>query len=520
MKNYTILLVEDEEDIRARIASKIEPNEAFSVVAQANNGYDAFELFEKCIPDVLITDIKMPFVDGITLADNVKLLYPKTKIVFITGFNEFDYAKKAIELGVVGYLSKPISSEDIEKVLQELEYRLKEDERNLFNAARLKEVYQSQIPALIDYHFNEVLRKRFITENEIDRFKLYGFDFSQGYFTCGFIQLEGDTSLLVSENTRTFLFNAIKKQFSDCNSALVFNSMYGLGFCLHHDAETLPNALAKCSEIIDLKATISPVIVKIALSTSFQPFNKFNLHFNRALETMKRFESFHFDCIGKYDDFVENAVDDAYNASWFDHLDALIRVKSLSEIDDFLEEKLNDHREVRVSDRKLLLKLAAMCIDYADFLHVPLEEVSNIDIFDRLSSFRKISSLWQFFRELIISIRENSTLNQQSKSLALFRNIELVMKQNYQNANFSMDFVCEHLNVSTSYLTNLFKRHSTTTFNKLLVKLRIDKACELLINTPLKIYEIAHMVGYSDVYYFSHSFKKQKGVTPKEFRHE
>lgn len=520
MKPYTILLVEDEEDIRARIASKIEPHEAFSVVAQANNGYDAFELFEKLIPDVLITDIKMPFVDGITLADNVKLLYPKTKIVFITGFNEFDYAKKAIELGVVGYLSKPISSDDIEKVLQQLKQRLSDDELNLFNASRLKEVYQSQIPALIDYHFNEVLRKRIITDNEIDRFKLYGFHFDHGYFTCGFVQLEGDTSLVANENTRTFLFNAIKKQFSDCNSALVFNSMYGLGFCLHHDAETLPNALSKCSEIIDLKSTISNVIVKIALSSSFQPFTKFNVHFNRALETMKRFESFHFDCIGQYDDFIENTIDDTYNASWFDHIEALIRVKSMQEIDEFLEEKLQDHREVRVSDRKLLLKLSAICIDYADFLNVQLEEVIEIDIFDRLSSFRKMSSLWHYFRNLIVNIREKSTLNQQSKSLALFRNIELVMKQNYQNTHFSMDFVCDHLSISTSYLTNLFKRYSNTTFNKSLVKLRIDKASELLINTQLKVYEVAHMVGYSDVYYFSHSFKKQKGVTPKEFRNE
>ena len=146
MKPYTIMLVEDEDDIRSRIHSKIEPNPHFMVTAQANNGYDAFELFEKHVPDVLITDIKMPFVDGLTLASSVKLLYPKTKIVFITGFNEFDYAKKAIELGVIDYLSKPISASDIETVLNKLKIRLDDDQRNLFNEEILKEVYQSQLP--------------------------------------------------------------------------------------------------------------------------------------------------------------------------------------------------------------------------------------------------------------------------------------------------------------------------------------------------------------------------------------
>jgi two-component system, response regulator YesN len=145
MKQYTILLVEDEDDIRSRINSKIEPNKDFKVIAQANNGYDAFEMFEKLVPDVLITDIKMPFVDGLTLAQQIKLSYPKTKIVFITGFNEFDYAKKAIELDVVDYLSKPISLEDIEQVLIKLKTRLDTDERNLFNEEKLKEVYQSQL---------------------------------------------------------------------------------------------------------------------------------------------------------------------------------------------------------------------------------------------------------------------------------------------------------------------------------------------------------------------------------------
>ena len=520
MKQYTIMLVEDEEDIRSRIFSKIEPNQDFRVIVQANNGYDAFELFEKMVPDVLITDIKMPFIDGLTLAQSVKLLYPKTKIVFITGFNEFDYAKKAIDLGVIDYLSKPISLYDIEQVLSKLKQRLDDDERNLFNEEKLKEVYQSQLPALIDYQFNDILRKRMITQHEIDRFKLYGYDFNTGHFTCGLIQIEGDTSILAIEQTRTFLFNAIKKQFSNCRHALIFNSVYGLGFCLHHDQATMNDMLSKCAEIVDLKSGISNLVVKIALSTSFDQFTKFHIHFNQAIDTMKRFDSFNFDCIGQYDDFEVEPVSAELNATWFDHFETIMRLKSISDIDEFLTPQLSDDRDVRLADRKLLIKLSAMCLDYAEFLHVNLDEMVGFDILERLASFRKLSALWLYVRDLIINIRDRSTLIQQSKSLELFRNIESIMKSSYHNPNLSMETVCGVLNISTSYLTSLFKRYSSTSFNKCLVKHRIDKASELLMNTPLKIYEIAEKVGYNDVYYFSHSFKKQTGLTPKEFRHE
>ncbi len=520
MTAYTIMLVEDEDDIRSRIHSKIEPNPHFMVTAQANNGYDAFELFEKHVPDVLITDIKMPFVDGLTLASSVKLLYPKTKIVFITGFNEFDYAKKAIELGVIDYLSKPISASDIETVLNKLKTRLDDDQRNLFNEEKLKEVYQSQLPALIDYQFNDILRKRVITQQEIDRFLMYGYDFNHGYFTNGLISIEGEAPLLLIEQTRTFLFNAIKNQFSNCRHVLVFNSMYGLGFCLHHDEPTLQDGLSKCAEIVDLKSEISKLVVKIAISTPFEPFNKFNVHFNQTIETMKRFDSFNFDCIGQYDDFKVETASLPFDRVWFEHFEAMIRLKPLKDIDEFLKDFMDDERDVRLSDRPLLLKLSTLMLDYAAFLHVNLDDIIAMDILDRLSSFRKMASLWHYLRELIVNIRDKSSLNQQSKSMELYKEIEFMMKRSFQDPLFSMEMVCDHLNISSSYLTSLFKRYSTSSFNKCLVKLRIDKASELLLNTPLKIYEIAQMVGYNDVYYFSHSFKKQTGVTPKEFRHE
>jgi hypothetical protein len=186
---------------------------------------------------------------------------------------------------------------------------------------------------------------------------MYGYDFNQGYFTCGLIQFEGEAPLLLIEQTRTFLFNAIKNQFSNCEHVLVFNSLYGLGFCLHHEQSHMNDLMSKCAEILDLKTEISLIVVKIALSESFEPFTKFNVHFNQTIETMKRFDSFNFDCLGKYDDFEMMNQASMYDYAWLEHFETLLRLKSIKDLDEFLKDQFEDDRDVRNTDRKLLLKV-------------------------------------------------------------------------------------------------------------------------------------------------------------------
>ena len=104
-QKYTMILADDEEEVRNRIASKIPLDSGFEIIGLASNGYDALELVEKLSPDVVLTDIRMPFIDGMELARRLRIEHPKTKVAFISGFDEFSYAKKAIELNVVSYLT-------------------------------------------------------------------------------------------------------------------------------------------------------------------------------------------------------------------------------------------------------------------------------------------------------------------------------------------------------------------------------------------------------------------------------
>ena len=128
MDTYAVLLVDDEEEVIQVIMKKINwEGLGFSVIGYANNGMKALEMMEEFQPDVVMTDIKMPYMDGMELAGHIKADYPATKLVSFTGFDEFEYAKKAIKLNVIEYILKPVNVEELTAILKKIKKNLDEE---------------------------------------------------------------------------------------------------------------------------------------------------------------------------------------------------------------------------------------------------------------------------------------------------------------------------------------------------------------------------------------------------------
>ncbi len=119
MNPYKIMLVDDEEEVRTSIIRKIDWQDAgFEVIGDAENGKEALEKIEQNEPDVVLTDIRMPYMDGLEMAENIRQRYPSIKIVIFSGFDEFEYAKKAIKLNVIEYILKPVNVEELTAILK------------------------------------------------------------------------------------------------------------------------------------------------------------------------------------------------------------------------------------------------------------------------------------------------------------------------------------------------------------------------------------------------------------------
>ena len=128
--------------------------------------------------------------------------------------------------------------------------------------------------------------------------------------------------------------------------------------------------------------------------------------------------------------------------------------------------------------------------------------------------------MFDYLKQLVLKIRELNLHKSQTSASQVLDEAVRFLQAHYTDPLLSMDMVCDELGISISYLSTLFKKMLETSFNKYLVKIRIEKAQELLRFSPQKIYEIAQSVGYNDVYYFSYSFKKYTGLSPKEYRND
>ena len=147
MDRYTVLLVDDEEEVIQVIRKKIDwESLGFSVIGYANNGVKAFEMVEEFQPDVVMTDVKMPYMDGLELSDRIKTEYPATKILLFTGFDEFEYAREAVHLEVEEYILKPVNSQELSKVFTQLKNKLDQEISEKRNVETLQKYYLESLP--------------------------------------------------------------------------------------------------------------------------------------------------------------------------------------------------------------------------------------------------------------------------------------------------------------------------------------------------------------------------------------
>lgn len=146
---YTLLLVDDEEDVIEVIERKVSWEQiGFHVVGHAGNGFKALEMMEDMQPDVVMTDIRMPYMDGLELCSNIRQRFPATKLLLFTGFDDFEYAKEAVHLEIEEYILKPLNLAEITEVFKKLKTKLDDELNEKKNTDILKQYYAASLPVL------------------------------------------------------------------------------------------------------------------------------------------------------------------------------------------------------------------------------------------------------------------------------------------------------------------------------------------------------------------------------------
>ena len=211
MDKYTVLLVDDEEEVIQVIMKKINwEGLGFSVIGYANNGVKALEMVEEFQPDVVMTDVKMPYMDGMELSSRIKTEFPATKILLFTGFDEFEYAKEAVHLEVEEYILKPLNCLELTNVFTQLKIKLDQEISEKRNVQTLQKYYMESLP-LLQANFYSTLIEGRIREEEVEKFLTdYQISFSGPYYCC--LVVHTSSSQVPKDMNPLLLFTSVQKQ--------------------------------------------------------------------------------------------------------------------------------------------------------------------------------------------------------------------------------------------------------------------------------------------------------------------
>ena len=172
---YRILLVDDEEEVRRGIIRKMEwESLGFEVAGDAENGEEALEKVEQLQPDVVITDIRMPYMDGLTLTRRIRQKYPSMRVLIFSGFDDFEYAQQAIKLNVTEYILKPVNVEELSEILTRVRENLDEEIEQRSNINSLRESYLRNQPILRELFLNDLVRGATDEEAVMPKMEEYG----------------------------------------------------------------------------------------------------------------------------------------------------------------------------------------------------------------------------------------------------------------------------------------------------------------------------------------------------------
>ena len=521
---YKLILVDDEQDVRNRIITSIQKIDCgFEVIASYDNGLDAFDGIIQMNPDLVITDIRMPFMTGMELLKKIKDSLPLIKTIIITGFDEFDYAKQAIDLGVSGFLTKPITTADLEEVLHKAKEELDEEYQRNTNLENMENFIKESLPLIKENNLQRLITLTNPDKKFLKKLEYNGIFLNYKHFMLAVIDIDLD---LESTNLEKYEMNflTVKKFIAEG----LQNYFYHETFTCNDEIVTIIKAndeisttqIEHCFEYILMKTKkFLEFTISVGISNPYKSknFKEMYREAQSALElrsVMGGNEIYFASNIGDDDKKVRMIDDDELK-----ELSYAIKYHTLSETKALLQslkEKIAKPEYIIYNPFNLSNILNAI-VKSCDDLDAFYGE-NKISFYERLFEMKTLDDTFAWFESLIAKIK---TINQDTIEDSIQRNLNKIINyidSHYTDNDLNLEILADKVNISISYISAILKKERNTTFVKYLTFLRMEKAKELLKNPNIKIVDVAEAVGYSEPYYFSHSFKKYQGVSPKEYR--
>lgn len=519
---YSVLVVDDEARQREAVIKSVDWQGAgFNVVGDAENGIEALEQLEKLEPDLILTDIKMPLMTGLELARKAREVRPATKLVILSGYDDFEYAQEAFKYNVIRYLLKPISAQELGdelvKIREEMDYefeQLKTGTSDENTSIRLEKA-EFLLPLLLgtgdDNYPDEVLLQ---TAKRLGIVKSDGDCFS--VVVSKFKNLQGKN---VTESHHMDFVNAIVGKYADCESFLVNGRIVTLVTSTPADMSTklrLPviEMVQSAKKLLSQKCTIGisqtvdrPSLLAFACTQAItaRRYTSDGAGDIRYINDQEPKSSFEYEAVDKS----------------IDRLEQLLKVGTKQEINDYLEEILAGKSRGGIDYLIIqILATAHRCVSVLSDANALSELFSSNNFITSRLSFDYNERYKKELISLCLNARDMISRSQRHESESICDKALQIINNEYMNEDLSLTDASEKLGVSPNYLSALIKKTKSQNFVSLVTERRMKAASDLLLCTSMKIFEISQKCGYSDQHYFSYCFKRYYGMSPNKYREE
>ncbi|HEY8498984.1 MAG TPA: AraC family transcriptional regulator [Clostridia bacterium] len=500
----TVLLADDEPSALRSLRYAVEKYcKGFEVVYCAKNGQEALDKAIHLQPDILITDIKMPLLDGIGLVEKVIRFCPSTSSVIVSGYQEFEYAKGAMRLGVVDYLLKPLDVAQLCTLLEKL------------RVSKLTDYYNKQVNILNKYVGDA--DDAHLEEKEMKRY----FPF-KGY-TASLIRINGLPSRFTARNIPAWYDPAKNKENiidperykgvwvvngRDDAECFIFRAEESNAPCLKELSLSAVSALSNAFYTITMAKDIFQLNECKTIARRLWRIidNNLILGLSHIIDLPGNEDNI-LKGPAVLDSIIQNRIAYLVSGGLFDELKNEI-------ISLFNQWELRKCPQIRVEQYiRQIIGIIARVVPSKTAVNVELDILLDEALSLSTTFGELLENIWQIITEITLNHAEKGRID----TLAFFKTIEEYVKQNLRQP-LSLESVCSHIGISQTYLSRLFRKYTDMSFNKYITLHRIKEAKKLIDTySNILVQDVAYAVGYDNPSYFSKVFREVVGVTPTEY---
>lgn len=527
-----VFLVEDEFIVREGIKNNIDWSKfGYEFCGEASDGELAFPMIQKLKPDIVITDIRMPFMDGLELSKLIKKELPETEIIILSGHEEFEYAKEAIRIGVAEYLLKPINGEDLLKEVDEVASKIVEKRKE-------SEIKRQYIQEMEENILNEkkVFFQHLVSGSKslselLDMAGKLGIDLSAMWYNVMLFKVQSQHHAYNEYSNSLIEIEKRINQINDKDVLIFDRNLEGKALLFKADSkETLENL--QNEYIMHMKDIFAEYDYIHYFGGIGEPVNRLSElpdSFERAGRAFAHRYLMKESCILNSKELEQEVYFEKENFNISDvdtrqidrrKIKGFLKLGELEESVYFVEEFFNDLGSNAMKSnmfRQYIIMDAYFCVmDFLVELKIPKEEIEQPDIASGV--FQSEESSVEYVVQIIkkaIELREKVSVNRYDD---VVNEVMTYIQDNYADEDISLNLLASHVNFSPNHLSMIFSQQTGQTFIKYLTDYRMNKAKELLRCTGKRSSVISMEVGYKDPHYFSYLFKKTQGMTPTQYR--